>query len=185
MQKSPLMEIIQKRRSVRKFLPQKIEEWKIKQMVEAARLAPSACNIQPWRFIAVTDDNIISEIAEKALGGIVANQFAGSAPLIIVLCSDKNFVTNTLAEAYKGINYHQIDTGIAGEHLVLRAQELGIGTCWIGWFKEKPLKKILNIPSKIKVLSLIAAGYYNEEELPVRAKKKELEEILFRNKYKS
>lgn len=178
-----MMEIITKRRSVRKFISRDIEPWKIKEMIEAARLAPSACNIQPWRFIAVNDHAARKKLATQALGGIVPNSFVREAPLIIVVCADLDIITNRLAESLKKINYHQIDIGIAGEHLVLRAHELGLGTCWIGWFNENEARKILKVPSSIKILSFIAVGYYREEELKGRASKKSLDKILFWNEF--
>lgn len=183
MENSPLMELILKRRSVRKFISREVEPWKIRSMIEAARLAPSACNIQPWRFIAVIDESIRHALAEKAMGGLVPNSFAKEAPLLVVICADLNIITNRLAEKLKKINYHQIDIGIAGEHLVLRARELDLGTCWIGWFNEKEARKILKVPSPIRILSFIAVGYYNEEDLKGRASKKSLDEILFWNEY--
>jgi len=183
MKNSPLMEVIRKRRSVRRFLPDPVEEWKIIEMAEAARLAPSACNVQPWRIIAVTDTTLLHELALKAIGGLVPNTFAREAPLILALCTDIHMLTSAMGALFKKISYHQLDLGIAGEHLVLRATELDIGTCWIGWFNVKEARRILRIPPHVKVLSLIAAGYYREEELPGRAGKKELDQILYFEKY--
>jgi nitroreductase len=101
----------------------------------------------------------------------------------VIICAEKQFLTNKAGEFLKDISYHQIDTGIAGEHLVLRATELGLGTCWVGWFDEKAVRKILYIPRHIKVLSLIAAGYYDEQAQPEKAGKRRLEEILFWDAY--
>lgn len=157
---SYLIKLIKKRKSERNYDPsRKIDEIHIESMVEAARLAPSASNRQPWHFIAVKDEKILKRICSEALGGIVGNRFAGNAPVIFVLCADTGLNATMIGEKIKGIAYHQIDIGIAGEHLVLRATELGIGTCWIGWFNGKRIKAILSIPEQIKVLSLITAGY--------------------------
>ena len=91
-----------------------------------------------------------------------------------------NLLTHRIGEAVKGINYHQIDMGIALEHMVLRATEMGLGTCWIGWFKEKNIKKILQLPKDWKIISLIALGYPKEENHSP-APRLSLEEILFFN----
>ena len=180
---SPLQQIIRSRRSVRRFLPQKVEPAKLIAVIEAARLAPSACNVQPWRFVVVDDPATLAALAGRALGGAVSNAFAREAPALIAVCAQLNLVTNRLAEWYKGINYHHIDIGIAGEHLVLRAQELGLGTCWLGWFNAGAVKTLLHIPQAIKVLALIAVGYYETAALPPQAGKKPLNEIMFWNRY--
>lgn len=157
---SYLIKLIKKRKSERNYDPsRKIDDSHIESMLEAARLAPSASNRQPWHFIVVKDEKIRSRICSEVLGGIVGNKFAANAPVIFVLCADTGLNVTMIGEKIKGIAYHQIDIGIAGEHLVLRAAELGIGTCWIGWFNGKRIKDILSIPEGIKVISLITAGY--------------------------
>lgn len=157
---SYFMDLIKKRKSERSYDPDlTLSDNYIESMVEAARLAPSASNRQPWHFIAVKDKNIRKRICDEALGGIVANKFVSDAPVIFVVCTDVGFSVVKMGEIVKGISYHLIDAGIAGEHLVLQAAELGIGTCWIGWFNEKRIKKILTIPKAVKVVSLITAGY--------------------------
>ena len=161
---SCFMELVKKRKSERNYDSKLgISDNSIELMVEAARLAPSASNRQPWHFIAVKDDIVHRQICTKALGGIVANKFASNAPVIFVLCTETGFSAVKAGEIVKRIPYHLIDAGIAGEHLVLQAAELGIGTCWIGWFKESRIKEILKIPKGIKVVSLITAGYPKSE----------------------
>jgi nitroreductase len=98
----------------------------------------------------------------------------------MVGCAVLNLLTHRLAEAVKGINYHQIDLGIALEHMVLRATEMGLGTCWIGWFNEKNIKKILQLPRGWKVISLIALGYPQDDN-SARSARLLLDEILFFN----
>ena len=180
---SSLIEIIQKRHSVRRFKDQSVDKETITSIVEAAQSAPSACNAQPWRFVAVTDMLLIKEIALKGLGGVVPNKWATSAPVIIVGCAKLNLLTHHIGESVKGIHYHQIDLGIAMEHMVLRATEMGLGTCWIGWFKEKNIKKILHIPRDWKVISLLALGY-PQEEGSSPTPRLNLDEILFFNRIK-
>lgn len=175
-----IMDTIQQRYSARSFKDTPVDRALIGLITEAARLAPSACNAQPWRFVAVTEKNLLEQIVRTGLGGVVPNRWAASAPVIIVGCARLNLLTHRLGEAVKGINYHQIDLGIAMEHMVLRATELGLGTCWIGWFKEQPIKKILSLPREWKIISLIALGYPGEES-HVSTPRHALEEILFFN----
>lgn len=177
---SGIMEIIKQRYSVRSFKDKPVDSALISAITEAARLAPSACNSQPWRFVAVTDKPLLRQIVDQGLGGVVPNRWAASAPVIIVGCALLNLLTHRLGGAVKGISYHQIDLGIALEHMVLRATELGLGTCWIGWFKEKNIKRILQLPGTWKIISLLALGYPQEEN-HAPTPRHALEEILFFN----
>ena len=177
---SNLIDIIQKRHSVRSFIDKPVGNEIILSIAEAARLSPSACNAQPWRFIAVTDKSLVKDLVDNGLGGVVPNKWATSAPVIIVGCAVLNLLTHRIGEAVKDIHYHQIDLGIAMEHIVLRATEMGLGTCWIGWFKAKKIKNILNIPKGWKIISLLALGYPNEESNP-HTSRLNLDEILFFN----
>jgi nitroreductase len=178
---STVLETIQKRYSVRGFKDTPVDRDLISTITEAARLAPSACNAQPGRFIAVTEKELLKEIVHGGLGGVVPNTWAISAPVIIVGCAKLNLLTHRLAEAVQGIHYHQIDLGIAMEHMVLRATELGLGTCWIGWFKATHIKKTLQIPRDWKIISLLALGYPQETNTSPTPRL-DLEKILFFNK---
>lgn len=180
---SNLIDIIKKRHSVRNFKDKSVDKDIILSIVEAARLSPSACNAQPWRFIVVTDKPLLRDIVNKGMGGIVPNAWALSAPVIIIGCAVLNIVTHRIGEIVKGIHYHQIDMGIAMEHMVLRATEMGLGTCWIGWFNEKKIKKILTIPKGWKIISLLAMGY-PREEIDSQTPRLNTNDILFFNKVK-
>lgn len=175
-----VMHAIEQRCSVRSFRDTPVDSEIIRSITEAARLAPSACNAQPWRFVAVTEKPLLQQIVDRGLGGAVPNRWAASAPVIIVGCAVLNLLTHRLGEAVKGIHYHQIDLGIALEHMVLRATEMGLGTCWIGWFNEKNIKKTLQLPKGWKVISLLALGYPKEESAS-RSTRLALDEILFFN----
>ena len=177
---SGIMDIIQQRCSVRSFKDTPVDSALIRSITEAARHAPSACNGQPWRFVAVTEKPLLKQIVDQGLGGIVPNRWAASAPVIIVGCALLNLLTHRIGEAVKGINFHQIDMGIALEHMVLRATEMGLGTCWIGWFKGKNIKKILQLPKDWKIISLIALGYPREDNHSPTPRLS-LEDILFFN----
>lgn len=180
---SHIIEIINKRHSVRNFKDKSVDNGILLSIVEAARLSPSACNAQPWRFVAVTDKSLIRDIVDKGMGGIVPNKWALSAPVIIVGCAVLNLLTHRIGETVKGIHYHQIDMGIAMEHMVLLATEMGLGTCWIGWFKARKIKRMLNIPKDWKIISLLAMGY-PQEESDSQTSRLNTNEILFFNKVK-
>ena len=172
-----VFEVIKKRRSIRNYKDIPVEEDKINKIIEAALLAPSASNGQPWRFIAVKDRNLLTKIVRETLG--VINQWAISAPLIIVGCSVRsNIITHYFGEVVSGIKYHILDMGIALEHIVLEAEELGLSSCWIGWFNEKRIKKILNINSTWRVVSLITIGYSDESYIPAPRRRLALDKIL-------
>lgn len=149
---------IQWRRSVRRFSTRKIERQKILQLLETARLAPSSSNRQAWHFIVIDDTSIINEIPKQVLIGtrsIVS--FVKGAPLVIAGCYTKKL--SHVAARFFGHENDIIDIAIAMTHIVLAATELGIGTCYIGWFNIKKLKKLLNIPREYDVALLLALGY--------------------------
>ena len=88
------------------------------------------------------------------------------APVIVVLGAEKKLITHHLAPMVSGVNYHLVDLGIAGEHFVLAAEAQGLGTCWIGWFKAKPVKKLLKLPRNYEIVSLISLGFPEERSKP-------------------
>jgi nitroreductase len=177
-----LDQILNTRRSVRSFDSRPVTEKDIISIIEAARLSPSACNSQTWRFIFVTHREIIQRICHKAMRPVIPNKWLEKAPLVIVGCSQLDVIANHIGGRITGIEYYQIDLGIAMEHMVLKATELGLGTCWIGWFEENKLKEILNIPKKIKVSALLAVGYSKDESTRKR-KRKPTEKIAFSEKW--
>lgn len=159
-----LADLLNHRKSIRDFLDTPVEQEKIMMCLEAARIAPSASNSQPWKFIAVNDRQLKDELCNAAFGGIYSfNSFCKSAPVIIAIVSEKSKFLTRIGGMFRGTQYYLIDIGIAGEHFVLQAEDLGLGTCWIGWFNEKAVKSILNVPPQKKIDTLIALGYYNQE----------------------
>lgn len=164
------LELTQKRTSCRSYKSDEIPDDIINYCLNAARLAPSACNKQPWRFVVVKNAETRKKLCKKGLLAGLPMPWAKQAPVIVALCAKKETLVHKLAAAMSGVKYHLIDCGIAGEHFVLAAEEKGLGTCWIGWFKEKQVKKILNIPKDIEVVSLIIVGY-PEKVTPPRSRK--------------
>ena len=161
-----LLDLIKHRKSVRDFLDRLVEREKITMCLEAARLAPSASNSQPWRFIVVDDKQLKDKLCDAAFSGIYwINSFCRTAPVIVVVISEKSKFLARIGGMFRGTKYYLIDIGIAGEHFVLEAEDLGLGSCWIGWFNERAVKSILNIPQHKKIDILIALGYYNREKL--------------------
>jgi nitroreductase len=181
-----LSEIMLKRRSVRKFLDGAegaVEREKIEACLEAARLAPSANNVQPWRFLVVDDPELKERLAEAAFSGIYRIcRFAARAPVIVVILAKPDVVANKLGKAIQGTQFYMLDIGIAGEHFVLAATELGLGTCWLGWFSKKGVRNLFSIPRKYDVVAMIAVGYPDPSQLGPK-NKKPLSEIVRYNKF--
>lgn len=158
---------IKSRRSIRGFLDKPIEEEKLLRVLDAGRLAPSAKNLQEWKFVVVKDEDL-----KKNLTVAANNQpFIAEAPAVIVGCATLvNYVMSCGQYAYP------IDLAIALDHMTLQAVEEGLGTCWIGSFKEDEVKNLLHIPENIRIVELLPIGYPKTVP-PARARKK-LEEII-------
>ena len=151
--------------------------------IEAARLAPSAENVQPWRFIVVDDPHLKQKFGKAVFSGIYRpSRFAAKAPSLIVVAAKKDLLANVIGKHIQGTSWYLIDIGIAGEHIVLQAQELGLGTCWIGWFNAKKARTVLHIPPRYKVIILIAVGYSAQPPAAV-TKRKRLEDIVSFNAF--
>jgi nitroreductase len=163
-----IMSAIKKRKSVRIFLEKDVEEEKLRVILEAARLAPSASNRQEWRFIVVRDK-------EKRLGLMKAaksQSSVGEAPVVIACCAETDNHLMTCGQAC-----YPIDVAIAIDHMTLMAVELGLGTCWIGAFYEEEVKKVLDIPKEIRVVELLPLGYPKDPR-PVEKERKSFKEIV-------
>lgn len=154
--------LLKTRRSVRKYSPQPVEREKIMLCLEASRLAPSACNAQPWHFIIIDDEAVKEKFAREAFNGIYrGTMFADRAPVLVAVISDPQWLPRA-GGAIRKNDFHLIDIGIAVEHFVLKATELGLGTCWIGWFDEAKAKEVLQLTGSKKVEILLALGYPDE-----------------------
>jgi len=174
------MDVIGRRASCRAYRPEPVPQKHLMQILEAARLAPSACNKQPWRFAVVRDADVRRRIVEEAFLPGIRMDWALEAPVHIVIGMETSFVTHRLGASISGVDYPWVDIGIAGEHLVLAATELGLGTCWIGWIKPRNVAKIVGWPRSVKPVAVITAGYprdLNEATL-LAARRKALDELV-------
>jgi nitroreductase len=179
---TPFQKLVKARRSIRRYLDKPVEREKILDCIEAARLAPSADNVEPWRFLIIDDPELIARFSKKVFSGIYfISKFASQAPVLIMILARLDIIANRIGKQIQGVHFYLIDIGIAGEHIVLAAEELGLGTCWIGWFNSRKARKFFNIPRKYKIVSLMAMGYY-EKKPSHEKKRKKLEEITWFNK---
>ena len=154
------LNLVSKRQSVRSYKQDPVSHEIIDRCIDAARLAPSACNSQPWSFIVIDNPAIKQKVAGAIFGGLYSMcSFAESAPVLIVVITEKSKLSAAIGGHIKGTKYNLIDIGIACEHLVLQAVEEGLGTCWLGWFNEKKVKKELNLPKSTKIDVIISMGY--------------------------
>ena len=148
-------------------------------MLEAARLAPSACNKQPWRFAVVREASLRRRIVEDGFLPGIKIDWALEAPVHVAVGMETSFLTHRLGAAISGVNYPWVDIGIAGEHLVLAATELGLGTCWIGWIKPRAVAQIVGWPTSVKPVAVITVGSpldLDKATLPA-ARRKALDQI--------
>ncbi len=168
------MELSESRRSIRSYKPQEIEEEKLNYVLQAFRKAPSAKNLQPWKLVVVKNKKIINDLA------IACNNqtFLEEAPILIAACAKEDEAYGTMG-GY--MNSYPIDISLALEHLILAATEQGLGTCWIGAFKEQLVKDILKVPENVKVVALTPLGY-PAREASIRSRKP-LTEIVCYDKY--
>ena len=169
-------EIVKRRYSVRDFAPTPVERDKIGICLEAARLAPSACNSQPWKFIVIDEPARKDEICDQIFTGpYKMNIFAKKAPVLVAVVTEKSALIARAGGFFRNTRYSLIDIGIAVEHFVLQAAELGLGTCWMGWFNEKALVRGLGLPRSTKIDIVFPLGY--PAAPPPEKKRKSLEEI--------
>ncbi len=175
--------VIMKRRSVRAYDAKEVSMRILKEVIASSRYAPSACNTQPWRFIVVTDKDKVGSLYRAALGGVVSNKWAKSAPVWIIACAQKSVLVHNVAARFRRIAYHYLDMGAAIEHILLKAAECGLGTCWIGWFNRRAVRRILKIPRDIEIVSVITVGYGTKETQQDERQRLALGEIAHLNEY--
>ncbi len=172
------LELINQRQSCRHFSERLVSRDLIDSCIEAARLAPSACNAQPWSFVVLDREPDKSRILASATGGIYKmSAFIREAPVVIVVQTERAIFATRLGGMLRGIQYSLVDIGIACEHLVLQATELGIDSCWIGWFDEKGLKKAMGLPRSAGVDVILALGYRHPDVMNRDKLRKPLDEL--------
>jgi nitroreductase len=177
-----MLELISSRQSDRKYSDKPIEKEKLGRILEAGRFAPSACNAQPWKFIVVDDPNLVDKIADAASAKLIGmNVFVGQANVLIIVIREKPNMSSKVGGTIKNKDYSLIDIGIASENICLQAKAEGLGSCLIGWFDERRLRKILDIPRSKRVELIITLGYTLSE--PRVKKRKPATETISYNKY--
>lgn len=178
------LDLVRDRQSVRKYLNKPVEREKIERCLEAARLAPSSSNSQPWRFIVIDEPKLKEAVARETFGRLISfNHFSLQAPVLILLISEKTKLSVRIGGMIKNKQFSLIDIGIAAEHFCLQAVEEGLGTCILGWFDEKGVKKLLNIPLQKRVELIITVGYTESDKIRPK-KRKEMDQIRSYNSYR-
>jgi nitroreductase len=167
------LDLVRQRRSVRSYDPARIvEREKLERCIEALRLAPSACNAQPWKLVVVDNPELKEEVAKAASSKLLGfNHFTRQAPILIAVVREEPNLTSKLGSVLKDKPYTLMDVGIAVEHFCLQATAEGLGTCIMGWFDEDKVKQLLKIPKKKRVELLISVGYPAKEEIRQKIRK--------------
>lgn len=150
-------EAITKRHSVRAFLDKDVPEETLNRIMDAARLAPSAKNLQEWRFIVVRDPAMRQKLAHAAKG----QKQVAEAPAVLVCCAKTNEQIMTCGQLC-----YPIDLAIIIDHITLCAVAEGLGSCWIGAFDAEEVKNLLRIPKNVPVVSLLPLGYPQDSSAP-------------------
>ena len=165
--------LIRRRKSVRAYTDRPVAAEKLTRVLDAARFAPSCNNNQEWRFVVVRNRKTRQRLSEAACG----QSFVGEAPVVLVCCAETNgTVTGS------GQPSHLIDASIAVDHLTLAAAAEGLGTCWVGALDDKQVRKILDIPAQIVVITMLTIGY-PKNPCPVDKRRLSLDEILHQEKW--
>lgn len=164
-------ELVQARESCREYTGELVDKQDLLRCIEAGRLAPSACNGQPWSFIVVTQEQLKEECVK------LTQPFTKKAGAFIVIVEEKPSFPTKIVNKFKEQDYTQVDIGIVASHLCLAAAQLGLATCMLGWFNEKRLKELLSIQSSKRVRLVISVGYAAKPEVKTK-KRKEIGRIL-------
>jgi nitroreductase len=175
---------IERRRSVRKYIDKPVESEKIIQLIDSARIAPSGSNTQPWHFIIVKEESTKEKLSEKSHN----QKWMLTAPVFIVCIADicpriEEDINISVDEqsSYEALKQAIRDTSIAIEHIILEADNLALGTCWVAWFRQEEIRPILEIPKDKYVVGIITVGYANETPKP--RPRKSFDEIVHYDKW--
>ena len=177
-------ELANRRQSVRKYADRPVEKEKINEIIEACRIAPSASNSQPWKLIIVDETELKNKVAEATFSKAVSfNKFAPEADVIAILVIEKPRLITQIGGFLKNREFPLIDIGIIAEHFCLKAAELDLGTCMMGWFDEKKIKSLLKIPRGKRIGLVISLGYAPEDYKLREKIRKSTEEMSSFNAY--
>ena len=166
-----VFEAIKKRRSVRAYTSEEVSEKDVEKLIEAARLAPSAGNIQPWEFVIVTNAETKRRLSDAALH----QTFIEEAPVVIIVCAD--VARSSWGYGSRGTNLYCLqDTAAATENMLLAAQALGLATCWVGAFHEDEVARVVNTPRNVRPVAIVPVG--RPAEKPSARPKRSVREIV-------
>lgn len=158
-----------------------VEQEKLDRILEAAWISPSACNAQPWKFVVVNDPQLAVKVG-KAAAGLGMNKFAQNAPVHILIVEENMNFTSFLGAKIKDKYFPLVDIGIAAAHICLAAEAEGLGSCMLGWFDEKEIKKLVGIPSRKRLILDITIGYPVKEKR--KKSRKDKSKVISYNSYK-
>jgi len=164
------IDLARRRQSDRGYAERPVERQQIERCLEAAALAPSACNSQPWFFVVVDDPQLRTRVA-GLLQDRVMNRFAPSAPVLVAVVVEKPSLLPRLGGLLKGKPYEWLDVGMAVEHFCLQATQEGLGSCIIGWFDEGGVKELLGVPKSRRVPLVITLGYPQDPTVRPKVRK--------------
>jgi nitroreductase len=177
------LDLARKRQSDRGYLDKHVDRATIDRCIEAARLAPSACNSQPWSFIVIDNDELRKNIAAKLHDVVMkGNKFVVSAPVLVAIVEEKPNITSRIGGLLKGKQFTLLDIGMTAEHFCLQAAEEGLGTCMLGWFDETGVRKLLKIPKNQRIPIVISLGYPASGETRPKVRKT-IEMMRYFNEY--
>ena len=179
------LEILTQRQSVRGYSDRAVEPEKLARCLEAARIAPSACNAQPWKFIIVDDPQLKDQVAGYTSSGplVPMNHFTRQAPLLVVIVRENPNLTSKIGTILKDKPYTLMDIGIVALQFCLQATAEGLGSCIMGWFNEKKVKELLHIPKSKRAELIITLGYPSSQTLRPKIRKK-MDDVCCYNRYK-
>ena len=177
------LELAARRQSVRAYRDRPVEKDTLTRCIEAARIAPSSCNGQPWRFVVVDDPELKARVAEQTtVPAHGLNRFVASAPVLVLVTLERLSLSSRLGGLLRRIPFHYVDIGCAVENFCLQATDEGLGSCILGWVKARGVRKLMGIPRRRKIVVAIAVGYPSEDNQREK-KRKSLEEIRAWNRY--
>jgi len=184
MESHQLLEILVQRQSERGYCDKPVEPEKLARCLEAARMAPSACNAQPWKFIVVDDPQLKDKVAGYTTSGplVPMNHFSRQAPILVVIVRESPNLTSKIGTLLKDKPYTLMDIGIVALQFCLQATAEGLGTCIMGWFNEKRVKELLQIPKNKRAELIITLGYPSSQILRSKIRKN-FDDICCYNKY--